>query len=284
MTLKSWQLEGTCSYCSKKFITTKYKIENNNSGHIFCSRSCYNAFRKEYYIGERASVYKRVPVQCSKCGKIILVPPNRLSRKNRENKTHIFCSKECYYAFRKEYYVGNRLYNTGIKMGESFCDKVRQATLRQYNTGVLNRQTKPQIIVNDILSTINVAFENEKIFGYYSVDNYLLDSGLIIEVMGDYFHANPLSYNKESLNDMQKKDIQRDMRKHTYISRYHNIEILYLWETDIISRPNLCENLISTYINSNGVMPNYHSFNYSFINDQLILNNSIINPYFIKNP
>lgn len=39
---------------------------------------------------------------------------------------------------------------------------------------------------------MNIKYINEKTFKYYSVDNYLVDYNLIIEIMGDYFHANPI--------------------------------------------------------------------------------------------
>ena len=157
-----------------------------------------------------------------------------------------------------------------------------QATLKQYQDGILDRQTTPQKIINNILLKNNIDYVNEKVFKYYSVDNYLTDYNLIIEVMGDYFHVNPFIYKDiNTINDMQKKDIDRDKRKHTYIKKYHDIEILYLWETDIKNNHLLCENLIKKYIESNGKLEEYNSFNFSFYNDTLKLNEKIVKPYFI---
>lgn len=174
------------------------------------------------------------------------------------------------------------MYNTGKKMDEIFCSKVRNATLKQYQDGILDRQTIPQKIVNTILNKNNIKYINEKTFKYYSVDNYLTEYNLIIEVMGDYFHANPLIYTDlNNINNMQKKDIDRDKRKHTYIKKYHNIEILYLWESDIKNNSLLCEELIKKYIASNGKLKEYNSFNFSFCNNNLNLNSNIIKPYFI---
>jgi len=170
-------------------------------------------------------------------------------------------------------------------MNKEFCDKIRKATLLQYSTGVLNKQTKPQIIINNILNKNNINYINEKTFGYYSVDNYLQDYNLIIEVMGDYFHANPLIYpNYSSLNEIQIKDIVRDKRKHTYILKYFNIEILYIWENDIKTNTDLCESIIIEYINKNGKLDDYNSFNFSLCNQKLKINSNIINPYFIQPP
>ena len=57
------------------------------------------------------------------------------------------------------------------------------------------------------------------------------------------------------------------------------IEILYLWENDIYNNINLCRKIIEEYINNNGVLINYHSFNYSIKNNKIMLNDNIIIPF-----
>lgn len=61
---------------------------------------------------------------------------------------------------------------------------------------------------------------------------------------------------------------------------HYDTEILYLWENDIYNHTDICEKLILQYIQSEGKLDNYHSFNY-FINDQNILQlkENIIIPY-----
>ena len=138
-------------------------------------------------------------------------------------------------------------------------------------------QTKPQLIINELLNNDNIKFTNEESFIYYSVDNYLSDYNLIIEVMGDYWHSNPIKFNL--LNEMQKKNIIRDKSKHSFLYSKYNIEILYLWEEDILNNPLLCKNLINLYINRKGLLENYHSFNYELIDEQLVLKTDLIIPY-----
>lgn len=234
-------------------------------------------------IGENNPKYKnKITVKCDNCGKLFEKKPSLTNNKNKNGDNHNFCGYECYWEFRKRYYVGDKLYNTGAKMSEEFCNKVRNATLRQYANGNLDRQTIPQKIVNNILKENKIKYINEMIFTYYSVDNYLEDYNLIIEVMGDYFHANPNIYTDYSkLNDIQKKDVNRDKRKHTYIKKYSSIDILYLWENEIKNTPELCEKLILEYIKNNGKLDDYNSFNFSLCENNLKLNNIILNPYFL---
>lgn len=281
--LKSWERKACCTFCGKKFITTKYKLEQ---GNVFCSRHCYAEYKKETCKGKNNPRYsEKVSVICDNCGAEFLKKPSLASITNSEGVNHNFCSKQCYWNYRKIYYVGDRLYNTGKKMSEEFCEKVRQATLRQYADGVLNKQTKPQIYINKLLDELDIPFVNEHTFKYYSVDNFLSDHNLIIEVMGDYFHANPLIYNNyNQLNAIQQKDVIRDKRKHTYISKYFNIEILYLWEHDIKTNLELCKQLILKYINNNGHLIDYNSFNYSIHNNCLLENQTKVSPYFIVTP
>ena len=236
--------------------------------------------------GENNPNYKgKETVICDNCKKKFERIPSLVNLTNSKGENHNFCCKECYWEFRKKYYVGEKLYNTGIKMSEEFCNKVRENTLKQYADGILNRQTAPQRKVNAMLDKLEISFVNEKIFKYYSVDNYISNSNLIIEVMGDYFHANPILYNDyNKLDEMQQKDIIRDKRKNTYIKKYYNIDILYLWESDINNNPIICEKLIEKYIKNDGKLDDYNSFNFLLCDNILKLKNEIINPYFKNNP
>lgn len=268
--------------CGKEFVTTKYRLKDNKVG-VFCSRKCYAEYKKQEMAGENNPNYKgKLLVTCDNCGKSFERIPSTANLANKDGEVHNFCCKQCYYQFRSSYYTGDKLYNNGIKMPKNFCDKIRKATLRQYQNGILDRQTKPQKIINHILQKNNISYINEKIFGYYAVDNYLSDAHLIIEVMGDYFHANPTKYlTYDNLNQMQQKDVIRDKRKHTYINKYYHIQILYLWESDILHRPDVCEALIKLYISNEGELTDCHSFNYLLNYNCLEPKNDIVNPYFV---
>ena len=134
------------------------------------------------------------------------------------------------------------------------------------------------MIVNELLDKLLVSYERERAYKYYAVDNYLIDFDLIIEVQGDYWHANPIVFYSK-LNDIQYDRILKDKRKHTYIKNQYGIEVLYLWENDIINRPEVCGKLIQLYVENRGILSNYHSFNYGIQGKDLVLNDNIIVPY-----
>lgn len=73
-----------------------------------------------------------------------------------------------------------------------------------------------------------------------SYDFYLPDSNLLIEVDGDYWHANPKKYdvnNWYSLTPTQKKDIRVDELKNKW-ALLHCIPLLRIWEDDIRKNPD----------------------------------------------
>jgi very-short-patch-repair endonuclease len=67
---------------------------------------------------------------------------------------------------------------------------------------------------------------------YY--DFYLPDYNLVIEVMGDYFHANPSRY--KTLNEMQQKNIKNDVYKKK-LAIDNGYEYIDFWENKINNNP-----------------------------------------------
>ena len=82
--------------------------------------------------------------------------------------------------------------------------------------------------------------------------------------MGDFWHCNPTVYDTP-INKIQEESVKRDVRKHIYVLEEYGVEILYLWEHDLKKNTDKCLDMIMEYINSKGVLSEYHSFNY--IND-----------------
>lgn len=139
--------------------------------------------------------------------------------------------------------------------------------------------SKPQKMIDALLNNMKIKYEREYNITYYSVDNYLLHDNLMIEVQGDYWHGNPNKFN-DTLTKQQYKRISRDKAKHTYIKKTFGIEVLYLWENDIYNNLELCEKLIKLYIKTNGILKNYHSFNYYIDeNSNICLKKNLVTPY-----
>lgn len=247
----------TCEICGSTFYVSKKSTQR------FCSTKCQSKWQLKN-VGFKNPKFQGDYVQCENCGKRYLLGKYKL-----EDGKHHFCSKTC----RQEWF--SKVWS----QSDEWKEESRKRAVRILSNNTISTQTKPQIAVNNMLDNLSVPYRNEEPFVYYSIDNYLTKHKLAIEVMGDYWHSSPLKY-KDKINDKQKHIISRDKAKHTYIKKHHGIEILYLWESDILKRPDLCIALIRLYISTDGCLNNYHSFNYGMDNNgEITLNTDIIYPH-----
>lgn len=243
-----------CDICGTEFYVSKKSTKR------FCSQKCQNEWQRTNTCFKNPK-FEGKSVTCEYCGKTYELGKYRL-----ENAKHHFCSSDC----RKKWY------SEVWSQTDTWKDESRKRAVRILSKNKTITMTKPQVGVNEMLYELGVSFINEESFVYYSVDNYLPEYNLIIEVMGDYWHTSPIKYNFPK-NDKQKHVISRDKAKHTYIKNQYDIEILYIWEYDILNNRAVCSKLITEYINNNGKLMNYHSFNYSIDKDNnLQLNEDII--------
>ncbi|WP_195618562.1 hypothetical protein [Clostridium paraputrificum] len=211
----------------------------------------------------------RIKVNCCNCGKEFYT----MESSYRKKKYGSCCSKECLGEFRSKINKGknNPNWNNGEAWNLCMREKASErAVERLIKSDFKYYDTKPQKIVNKMLNEIGIKYTNEYRCGNYVVDNYINDYGLMIEVQGNFYHCNPIMNLKNSRKD---KIIDKDKNKHEYIKTNYNVEVLYLWEYDIINRKELCKNILSLYINNNGKLKNYHSFNYD---DEYNLNSKIV--------
>lgn len=295
------QLSGyfiKCEYCGKEVYQTK--TQYNRAEHHFCSNQCQKSYQhdklfenrnceicgKAFHVSKKSSQRfcsiecqgkwqstqtgslnprsKKVEVECQYCKKLFFVKKYKI-----KNGQHNFCSNKCRQLWYAEVF----------SQQESWKEESRKRVVGMLKNKQLDTNTKPQEIINNVLTKMNISYVNEKEFTYYAVDNYLNDFNLIVEVMGDFWHCNPLKYSTFEAYEIHRKRIPRDKAKHTYIKNNYDIEILYLWENDIYNNLDTCIALINDYINNNGILKNYHSFNYHLEDNALVLNDDIVIPY-----
>lgn len=235
----------------------------------FCSYECQSKWQKTL-TGELNPRYKKVKTRCDYCGKEINVFPYKIRDKENHSQEYVFCDENC----RKKWYANV------FSQTKEWKDISRIRAVKILSEGKIPQTLSSiQIIINNLLDRLNVNYINEYNCKYYSVDNYLTDYNLMIEVMGDYWHTNPTIYPTIKY-EQRFKGITRDKRKRTYIKNKYGINILYLWEYDINNHLDVCERCILEYINNKGLMNNYNSFNYYYINNEIKLNENIIFPYY----
>ncbi|STO12878.1 Uncharacterised protein [[Flavobacterium] thermophilum] len=249
-----------CDYCNELF-NRKYCQVNECKFH-FCSQKCQALWQSQFRVGEKSSNYKKdIPIEdrtitCQWCRRKFTVMPSEI------NKTK-FCSKKC----RQEWYA--KVWSQNPEWRE----KSKRRAVKILSEGKIEKvNTECQIIVNNLLDELNIKYINEYNCEYVTIDNYLPDYNLMIEVMGTYWHVDPRFYEK-IYYQMQFDRIIHDKRKNSIIKSLYNIDILYLWEHDILSNKELCKELIKMYINKKGELDEYNSFNYEILDGCLILTN-----------
>jgi len=83
--------------------------------------------------------------------------------------------------------------------------------------------------------------------------DFIIGENLLLEVNGDYWHANPLIYkDREHLTADQQKKIELDARKKKYAEEY-GYKIYYMWEGDIRRKDF---SVIDQIVRENGIKEN----------------------------
>ncbi|AKO91905.1 hypothetical protein BEH_07195 [Priestia filamentosa] len=258
-----------CEYCNELFKSKKkYKQR-------FCSTKCQSEWQSIYLVGEKANNFnKSLPLnkrntKCEWCGNSTKIKSPTKYRQITEQGKHIFCSTKC----------TKQWYSSVWSQSEEWREASRIRQTKFLSEGIFDHtDTAPQKVIDSILTEMNVSYINEYNCKYFAIDNYLIDHNLMIEVMGSYWHCDTRHYNDIAYK-RQLKRIMNDRRKKAYIKEQYNINILYLWEEEIMNEPKLCKRLIQKYIENKGLLDNYHSFNFILKDDKVSLSSSITLPY-----
>jgi very-short-patch-repair endonuclease len=95
----------------------------------------------------------------------------------------------------------------------------------------------------DIIEFLKVSCEYSFILnGKYQYDYRIFNKKILIEIDGDYWHGNPKFYsefpeeNKRTLNEIQKKKIEKDLCKMEY-AIHNGWKLIRFWEYDIKNNP-----------------------------------------------
>ena len=57
---------------------------------------------------------------------------------------------------------------------------------------------------------------------------------VLLEVQGDYWHANPKLYKKSDYTEAQKVNVSKDKKKVKFANKHH-LHLYHIWEYDILN-------------------------------------------------
>lgn len=114
-----------------------------------------------------------------------------------------------------------------------------------------SKNTKPELLFKNILEELNLEFQQQKSVGKYKCDFYIPIYNVIVEIDGDYWHANPSIFKEYDLigpKNILAKDIwASDNQKNQFILN-EGFNLLRYWSSNInnISCEKIFEDIVQT--------------------------------------
>lgn len=131
-------------------------------------------------------------------------------------------------------------------------DKMKQNGIKSAEVLAKGRKTKPEKILENILKKLNVKYKYNKIIKNIGQFDFIINDNILVEVQGDYWHANPRFYgdNKKEINERQQYKINRDKEKLSGAVKY-GFSLIKFWEFDLKNNPEKIERQILCLQNMN---------------------------------
>ena len=95
-----------------------------------------------------------------------------------------------------------------------------------------NKMTKPERLFFEMMNSLSIDCEPQKIIDKKIFDFYMPKTNTVVEIHGDYWHANPIIYEGKELNKTQLRNVKNDSFKKTLaLGRGYLFE--EIWEYDL---------------------------------------------------
>jgi very-short-patch-repair endonuclease len=136
---------------------------------------------------------------------------------------------------------------------------LEEANLRQENWAKnvvlpsISRNTKPEQQFSKILDALNLRYETQKRIEKYICDFYLPDYGIVVEVDGDYWHANPSKFEADDLiggKKMKASEIWKLDEKKSASIKSKGYPLIRYWASEIknISYSRVFEDIVQASV------------------------------------
>lgn len=143
---------------------------------------------------------------------------------------------------RKGKYIGENTSMYGKHHSEETKQRMREKALQRTQTNLgFCKDTKPELKMKDILNELNIPFKHQFRLNNHLFDFHLLNTNVLIEVDGDYWHSNPKKFKK--LNKIQLEQKIKDNRNNE-IAKENNFILLRFWENDILNNVENVKNVL----------------------------------------
>jgi hypothetical protein len=246
----------TCLYCETEFYTLPNKLKTGKSK--YCCRECKDAHQKIIYSGTGGTTYGKKHTEKWKQDASVRMRELWKTEKyinNVKEGISLFVEKNGYWPGTDEDSKLRRkktmIEKFGVshnwigKYGDRKCDKTTINLYGKSSADILmeyshyfGKKTDIEILFEDILIELNIPhqvkfriYDKDKInFWYREYDFLILNSNILIEVDGDYWHGNKNIFNEVS--EFQKSVQENDKIKEEFAIR-NGYEIIRFWGSDV---------------------------------------------------
>lgn len=193
----------SCNICNKLFWVYRYMIKKGHGR--FCSRQC----------ADKGNIKPRTIIKCSHCNKLFEVIPSMVVDK-RTGTRRQYCSEKCRYG------------------SIEFIEKMRSLNAMQQKIKINNLETTGYAM----LDSLGLHYEKQYLInGKICVDACIVESKIIIQFDGDYWHGNPNKF--KTLDKRQTRRSTYDKSQDAYLTKCA-YKIIRFWESEIRHNPNDC--------------------------------------------
>jgi very-short-patch-repair endonuclease len=261
--IKVERIECTCLFCDKKF----YKLQSNRGK--YCSKKCSDNHKKITYLGENNPSYNR------KMSDDELKMRSEITKKLWEDEGYRSKIKKSMNLFfeKNGYWPGNDKdsmlkkketmvkkfgvsHNWMGKYGERKCDKTTLDIYGKTSTQMLieyshffGKKTDIEKMFEVILEELEIPFQckfriydkNKVNFWFREYDFLILNTNILIEVDGDYWHGNQNIF--EELTEFQKSIQINDEIKENF-AKNKGYNVIRFWGSDIKKNNQEIKNII----------------------------------------
>lgn len=122
-------------------------------------------------------------------------------------------------------------------------EKARERTTKRLVETNYTKTSKIEELVKNRLKKLKVDFKHQYVLGDKIFDFYLKEYNIVIEVDGDFYHANPNKYNLEELYPIQERNLINDKEKEKILLD-NDIKLFRIWESDINNDITIIDEII----------------------------------------
>lgn len=243
-----------------------YKIPSK-SGSKYCSRECKDTHQKEIYVKEGNPIWGRKSTISEKKIKSDFFKElwkTKEFKNSVKNGLENFFKENGYWPGTDELSKEKRKetmikrygieHNWNGEYGERECDKTTIEKYGKTSAQMLidylhyfNKKTDIEIIFEKILVELEIPFQckfriydkNKINFWFREYDFLIINTNILIEVDGDYWHGNKKIF--KELSDFQKSVQVNDIMKENF-AKNNSYEIIRFWGSDIKRNKNAVKN------------------------------------------